>query len=62
MPLLLGTQDKWVREEQDIEPRGSQGTSPCHCQGMEAEMVWPCYTARLPTQTIKKGGHHRLRS
>ena len=25
--LLLGTQDQWERDEQDWEPRGSQGTS-----------------------------------
>ena len=39
MPLLLGTQDKLVQAEQGGEPCGFQGTSPCHCQAMEAE-IW----------------------
>ena len=45
MRLLLGTQDRLVRAEQGRELCGSQGTYPCHCQAMEADMVWPCYKA-----------------
>ena len=41
MPLLLGTQHNFST----CGACGSKGMSSCHCQAMEADMVWPGDTA-----------------
>ena len=39
MPLILGTGQMSLFAMQGGEPCGSQGTSPCHFQAMEAD-IW----------------------
>ena len=53
MSLLLEHKtNEYVRSK---EPCVSRGTSPCHCQAMETNVVRPRDTALYPMQTIKQG-------
>ena len=45
MPLLPTWNTAQMSTCGACEPCGSKGMSSCHCQAMEADMVWPGNTA-----------------